>query len=103
MGDAFSYRNGVLFCEDVPLSRIAELYGTPAYIYSKTAIISRFRAYETALAGLPHRICYSVKANSNLAILEVLASEGAGFDIVSGGELYRVLAARGDPRRVVFS
>ncbi|HEY7302590.1 MAG TPA: diaminopimelate decarboxylase [Bryobacteraceae bacterium] len=102
-GDAFSYRDGTLFCEDVPLLRIAELYGTPAYIYSKTAIINKFRAYETALEGLPHRICYSVKANSNLAILAALATEGAGFDIVSGGELHRVLAAGGDPRSVVFS
>jgi diaminopimelate decarboxylase len=102
-GDAFSYRVGTLFCEDVPLPHIAELYGTPAYVYSKTAIINRFRAYETALAGLQHRICYSVKANSNLAILAALAAEGAGFDIVSGGELYRVLAAGGNPRSVVFS
>jgi len=102
-GDAFTYRNGTLFCENVPLPAVADSHGTPAYIYSKAAIVNRFRAYESALAGLPHRICYSVKANSNLAILEVLASEGAGFDIVSGGELYRVLAAGGDPGSVVFS
>lgn len=102
-GDAFAYRNGTLFCEDVSLPSVAELHGTPAYIYSKAAIVNRFRAYESALAGFPHRICYSVKANSNLAVLKVLAAEGAGFDIVSGGELYRVLAAGGDPVSVVFS
>jgi diaminopimelate decarboxylase len=102
-GDAFTYRNGTLFCENVSLPSIAESHGTPAYIYSKAAIVNRFRAYESALAGLPHHICYSVKANSNLLVLEVLAAEGAGFDIVSGGELYRVLAAGGDPGSVVFS
>ncbi len=99
----FTYRNGFLFCEDVALSDIAALHGTPAYIYSKSAIIDRFRAYKAALKGLSHRICYSVKANSNLAILAALKAEGAGFDIVSGGELYRVLACGGDPRSVVFS
>lgn len=101
--NAFSYRNGVLFCEDVSLPCIAESHGTPAYIYSKAAILNRYLAYETALAGLPHRICYSVKANSNLAVLALLKDKGAGFDIVSGGELHRVLAAGGDPHSVVFS
>lgn len=92
-----------MFCEDVALPGLVESYGTPAYIYSKAAILERFRAYECALQGLAHRICYSVKANSNLAILAALRAEGAGFDIVSGGELYRVLAAGGDARSVVFS
>ena len=100
---AFSYRNGILYCEDVALPGLAEWHGTPAYVYSKAAIIERFRAYERALQGLAHRICYSVKANSNLAILAALQAQGAGFDIVSGGELYRVLAAGGDPRSIVFS
>lgn len=100
---AFTYRDGVLFCEDVSLPCLAESYGTPAYVYSKAAVVSRFLAYETALAGLPHRVCYAVKANSNLAILAALRREGAGFDIVSGGELHRVLAAGGDPHSVVFS
>jgi diaminopimelate decarboxylase len=99
----FCYRDGTLVCEDAPLKAIAQAHGTPAYVYSRRAIADRFRAYEKALAGLPHRICYSVKANSNLAVLGMLAREGAGFDIVSGGELYRVLAAGGDPGLVVFS
>ena len=99
----FSYLGGTLVCEAVELSGIAETYGTPAYVYSKRAISSRFHEYESALAGLPHRICFAVKANSNLAVLNTLAREGAGFDIVSGGELYRVLAAGGKADCVVFS
>ncbi len=99
----FAYRNGVLACEEVDLSVVAAAHGTPAYVYSKRAILSRFHEYEGGLAGIPHRVCYAVKANSNLAILSILARAGAGFDIVSGGELYRVLAAGGDPRSVVFS
>ena len=75
----FSYVGGTLACEDVELPAIAEAHGTPAYVYSKRAIISRFREYENALADLPHRICFSVKANSNLAVLNTLAREGAGF------------------------
>ncbi len=99
----FRYLDGTLACEDIDLAALADTYGTPAYVYSKQAIVSRFRAYESALAGLAHRVCYSVKANSNLAILDVLRAEGAGFDIVSGGELYRVLAAGGEAASVVFS
>lgn len=99
----FAYRDGVLACEDVDLISLAAKYGTPAYIYSKRAIVTRFRAYRDALSGISHRVCYAVKANSNLAVLAVLAREGAGFDIVSGGELFRVLAASGDPGSVVFS
>lgn len=97
------YREDSLFCEDVDLTRVAASHGTPAYVYSKQAIVSRFRSYRDAFDGLPNRICYSVKANSNLGVLDILAREGAGFDIVSGGELYRVLAAGGDPSTVVFS
>jgi len=103
MNREFSYRSGVLACEEVPLTTIAETYGTPAYVYSKRAIISRFQAYEHALSGIPHSVCFAVKSNSNLAVLRILAAQGAGFDIVSGGELYRVLAAGGDAGRVVFS
>lgn len=99
----FSYRNGVLACEDAPLNEIAETYGTPAYIYSKRGIIARFEAYEQALASIPHRVCFAVKSNSNLAVLRTLAGQGAGFDIVSGGELFRVLAAGGDASAIVFS
>lgn len=99
----FSYRDGTLACEGVDLAALARAHGTPTYIYSKAAITRRFHSYEDALSGIPHRVCYAVKANSNLAVLSVLAHEGAGFDIVSGGELYRVLAAGGDPATVVFS
>lgn len=102
-GSPFNYRDGALYCDDAPLHEIADAYGTPAYIYSKAAIVERFLAYESALSGLPHRVCYAVKANSNLAILSALKEAGAGFDIVSGGELYRVLAAGGHPHSVVFS
>jgi diaminopimelate decarboxylase len=99
----FSYLDSTLACEAIELPAIAEAYGTPAYVYSKRAIISRIHEYENALAGLPHRICFSVKANSNLAVLGTLVRESAGFDIVSGGELYRVLAAGGKADAVVFS
>ncbi len=100
---AWEYREGSLFCEDVDLSRAASSHGTPAYVYSKRAILENFHAYRDALAGIPHQICFAVKANSNIAILNLLAREGSGFDIVSGGELYRVLAAGGDPAAIVFS
>jgi diaminopimelate decarboxylase len=99
----FFYSNGILACEGVSLRQIAEEHNTPSYVYSKHAIISRFRRYREALEGLKHRVCFAVKANSNLAVLAALAEEGAGFDIVSGGELYRVLAAGADAGSVVFS
>ncbi|HEY1215967.1 MAG TPA: diaminopimelate decarboxylase [Bryobacteraceae bacterium] len=99
----FFYRGNALVCEDADLSDIARIYGTPTYVYSKQAMVSRFRAYRSALDGLPHRVCYAVKANSNLALLSVLAREGAGFDIVSGGELYRVLDVDAPANTVVFS
>jgi diaminopimelate decarboxylase len=100
---AFEYRDGVLHAEQVPLPAIAAEFGTPAYVYSRAAIEERFRAISAPLAGRDHLVCYAMKANSNLAILAVLARLGAGFDIVSGGELARVLAAGGDPGKVVFS
>ncbi|MDQ2777258.1 MAG: diaminopimelate decarboxylase [Acidobacteriota bacterium] len=103
IGSEFFYSGGSLFCEGAHLSRVAGEYGTPAYVYSKAAILARFHEYEDALQGVPHRICFAVKANSNLAVLSALAAEGAGFDIVSGGELYRVLAVGGDASSVVFS
>lgn len=99
----FFYRGNALACEGVELSAVAEAHGTPTYVYSKQAIVSRFRRYKEALAGLPHRVCFAVKANSNLAVLSVLAAEGAGFDIVSGGELYRVLDVDAPAATVVFS
>lgn len=99
----FHYVENTLHCEDVPLSAITSEVGTPVYVYSKTAIESAYRAYDAALAGVDHLICYSVKANSSLGILGVLAQLGAGADIVSGGELYRWQRAGGDPGKVVFS
>jgi diaminopimelate decarboxylase len=99
----FHYRDGVLHAEDVPLPDLAARFGTPAYVYSRAAIEERFRAIAAPLAGRDHLICYAMKANSNLGVLAVLARLGAGFDIVSGGELARVVAAGGDPARVVFS
>lgn len=99
----FQYRSGALFCEDASLTGIAAAYGTPAYVYSKRGIETKYHAYEDALAGIPHRICYAVKANSNLAVLQTLAGLGAGFDIVSAGELFRVLKAGAHADAVVFS
>lgn len=100
---AFEYIDNTLHCDGVALPEIAERAGTPAYVYSAAAILGRFREYDRAFGGHPHTVCYAVKANSNLTILRMLAREGAGFDIVSGGELFRVLRAGGDPRKVVFS
>ncbi len=99
----FTYRNDRLHVEGLALEDIAARHGTPCYVYSREAIESAYREYERALAGRPALIAYSVKANSNLAVLNVMSRLGAGFDIVSGGELSRVLAAGGDPRKVVFS
>ena len=96
-------RDGRLYFEDVALDEIARAHGTPTYVYSRAALETTYKAYDQALAGREHLVCYAVKANSNLAILNLLARLGAGFDIVSGGELTRVLAAGGDPRKVVFS
>jgi len=100
---SFSYRSGVLCAEQVPLDAIAERFGTPCYVYSRAAVESAYGEYARAVGGRDALVCYSVKANSNLAILTLLARLGAGFDIVSGGELARVLAAGGDPRKTVFS
>ena len=99
----FNYQNGRLHAESVPLTTIAEQFGTPAYVYSKTALLENLHAYQRPLADHPHLICYAVKANSNIAVLQLLARQGAGFDIVSVGELERVLAAGGNPEKVVFS
>ncbi|MBD8492292.1 diaminopimelate decarboxylase [Pseudomonas syringae] len=101
--DAFNYRDGELFAEGVALSAIAERFGTPTYVYSRAHIEAQYRAYADALSGMPHLVCFAVKANSNLGVLNVLARLGAGFDIVSRGELERVLAAGGQPDRIVFS
>ncbi|MBZ5512450.1 MAG: diaminopimelate decarboxylase [Acidobacteriia bacterium] len=101
---AFVYRRDVLHCERAPLPELAQKHGTPLYVYSATTIRDRYRTFDRAFRGFPHTVCYSVKANSNLALLKMLAGLGCGFDVVSGGELRRVLrAARTAARRVVFS
>jgi diaminopimelate decarboxylase len=99
----FSYSHNDLYCEQVALADLAHRAGTPAYVYSSQAILANYRAYDEAFGDLPHSVCYAVKANSSLAVLGLLAKAGAGFDIVSGGELFRVLQAGGDPSKVVFS
>jgi diaminopimelate decarboxylase len=99
----FEYRNDELHAEAVPLVQIAERYGTPCYVYSRAALTEAGRVFDSAFAACEHLVCYAVKANSTLAVLNLLARQGIGFDIVSGGELQRVLAAGGDARKVVFS
>jgi diaminopimelate decarboxylase len=99
----FSYSQNDLYCEQVALADLAHRVGTPAYVYSSQEILANYRAYDEAFGDLPHSVCYAVKANSSLAVLGLLAKAGAGFDIVSGGELFRVLQAGGDPSKVVFS
>ena len=101
--DYFNYQDGHLFVEEVSVASVAQQFGTPCFIYSKGSLETQYNAYKDALNGHPNLICYAVKANSNLAVLNVLAKLGAGFDIVSGGELDRVLAAGGNPEKIVFS
>ena len=101
--EPFPYRGDSLFAEGSRFSQLAETFGTPLYVYSRSALEAAWRAFDDPLAGMPHQVCYAVKANSNLAVLDALARLGSGFDIVSGGELERVLAAGGDPAGVVFS
>lgn len=101
--DSFEYRNGALHGEDVPLARVADQFGTPTYVYSRETLERHYLAYADALQDHPGMVCYAVKANSNIAVLNVLARLGAGFDIVSIGELERVMRAGGDPSKVVFS
>ena len=101
--NGFSVRDGYLFCEAMSAENLAERFATPLYIYSQAAITDAFTEWTAAFDGTDHLICFAVKANSNIAVLKLLASLGSGFDIVSGGELQRVLAAGGDPEKVVFS
>src|SRR5205814_10534685 len=100
---SFHYRDGHLYCEGVDLTRIAREFGTPTYVYSAETILDHYARLDAALASLDHLICYAVKSNSNRAILNLLVRAGAGFDIVSGGELFRVLAAGGDPAKCTFA
>ena len=99
----FQRKKGVLHAEDIPLEKLADRYGTPLYVYSTATLTRHWKVLDRSLAGIRHVVCYAVKANSNLAILNLFARLGSGFDIVSGGELFRVLKAGGDPRKVVFS
>jgi diaminopimelate decarboxylase len=101
--DGFPFRDGQFYCEDVPLRDIAAQFGTPAWVYSKNYLVSRFREIQTAFAAADPVICYSVKANSNLTLLRTMHEAGSSFDIVSGGELYRVKEAGADLRRVIFA
>ena len=101
--DHFEYKQGKLFCEDVAIEALAETWGTPLFVYSRATLERHWHAFDSALADFDHLVCYAVKANSSLAVLNVLARLGSGFDIVSGGELQRVLAAGGDAQRIVFS
>ena len=98
-----SYRDRALYCDDTPLADVAAAAGTPCYVYSSKTILENFRAYDESFGDVPHTVCYAVKANGNLSLLRLLAGAGAGFDIVSGGELYRVIQAGGDPTKIVFS
>jgi diaminopimelate decarboxylase len=101
----FEYRNGEMFAEAVPLKKIAKEVGTPAYVYSLATLKRHFRVFDEAFAAVPHIVCFSVKANSNIALLKAFAKEGSGFDIVSGGELFRALKAggRSDTRSIPAS
>ena len=100
---SFHYRDGNLHCEEVKLEDVANEFGTPLYVYSAGTVLDHYRRLDSALASIDHLICYAVKANSNRAILKLLAREHSGFDIVSGGELFRVLAAGGDPQKCTFA
>lgn len=103
LDNPFTYRDNLLYAEDTPLDDIARSAGTPCYVYSSNGILGRYKAYDRAFGTLPHKVCYAVKANHSMAILSMLARAGSGFDIVSGGELFKVLKARGNPDSIVFS
>src|SRR6185503_12216788 len=99
----FEYRQGELYCEQVPVSQIAKQVGTPCYVYSHATLIRHIRAYDNAFKNIPHLMAFAMKANSNLAILRLMAKEGSGVDIVSGGELFRALKAGVSPSKIVFA
>ena len=101
--DHFHLIDNELHAENIALTQLATEYQTPLYVYSKATITRHWKAFDEALKGVKHTICYAVKANSNIAILQLMAAMGSGFDIVSGGELARVIHAGGDPKKVVFS
>ena len=99
----FEYKNHELHCERVPISRIAEQVGTPFYLYSYRTLVRHFNVFNEAFEGIPHLVCYSMKANSNLALIRLFINLGGGVDVVSGGELYRALKGGADPQKIVFS
>ncbi|MEK6526419.1 MAG: diaminopimelate decarboxylase, partial [Nitrospirota bacterium] len=99
----FEYRHGELYCENLPISQIAKEIGTPCYLYSYATLVRHYRAFDGAFQNVPHIVAYAMKANSNLAILRLMAREGSGADIVSGGELYRALKAGIPPAKIVFA
>jgi diaminopimelate decarboxylase len=101
--DHFNYRNGELYCEDVPARVLAETYGTPAYVYSKATLLHHWRQIRDAFAALNPTVCFSIKSLGNLHICKILAGEGCGFDVTSGGELFRALKAGGDPRKIIYA
>src|SRR5690242_20490693 len=101
--DHFHYRDGQLYCEETPVARLAEEYGTPLYVYSQATLLDTLKTLQTAFAEVDPLVCYSVKANSNLGILKLLAGHGSGFDVVSGGELYRVQKGGGEASKTVFA
>ena len=101
--DHFHYRNRLLFCEDVPLPELAEKYGTPLFVYSRATLLHHLTQVQTAFAEADPVICYSIKTNGNIHIARLMREHGSGFDVTSGGELYRALKAGGDPKKIVFA
>src|SRR5512135_625034 len=99
----FEYKNQQLYCEGIPIQRIAEKLGTPFYVYSYHTLVRHFSVFDDAFKGIPHIICYSAKANSNLALLRLFVDLGGGVDVVSGGELYRAMKSGANPQKIVFS
>src|SRR5437870_431643 len=101
--DLFHYKNRVLACEDVPVAALAQQYGTPLYVYSKNTLVHHLAQLKRAFGGVPTTICYSIKGNPNLHLCKLMHSQGAGFDVTSGGELYRALKAGGTREQIVFA
>src|SRR3990167_7902869 len=99
----FQYKGDELCCEDVSIKEIEKKVGTPFYLYSYNTLRNHFRVFNSAFEGIPHLVCFAVKANSNITILKIFAGEGGGFDVVSGGELYRALNAGADPQKIVYA
>src|SRR4051812_16019432 len=101
--DHFQYRDRVLYCEDVPLTELAARYGTPLFVYSQATLLHHLKQIQTAFAEAKPIVCYSIKTNGNIHIARLMAEHGSGFDVTSGGELYRALKAGGDPRKTVYA